>query len=118
MRLTRSGYLDVDWTTKTSKAYFARVRREVTAIGEAMGATKVLDNPLWHLRRVITVHALGGCPMAAQPDQGVVSAEDGEVFGHSGLHVADGSVMPSAVGPNPSLTIAAVSERFADSILN
>jgi cholesterol oxidase len=118
MSLTRSGYLDVDWTTKTSKAYFARVRREVTAIGEAMGAENVIDNPLWHLRRVITVHALGGCPMAAQPEEGVVSARNGEVFGHPGLHVADGSVMPSAVGPNPSLTIAALSDRFADSILN
>jgi cholesterol oxidase len=117
MSLTRSGFLDVDWTTKTSKAYFARVRREVTAIGEAMGAEKVVDNPLWHLRRVITVHALGGCPMAARPDEGVVSAHDGEVFGHAGLHVADGSVMPSAVGPNPSLTIAALSDRFADAIL-
>jgi cholesterol oxidase len=117
MRLTRGGYLDVDWTTKTSKEYLARVRREVTAIGKAMGAEEVKDNPLWYLRRVITVHALGGCPMAAQPADGVVSAQDGQVFGHPGLHVADGSVMPSAVGPNPSLTIAALSDRFADAIL-
>jgi cholesterol oxidase len=117
MSLTRSGFLEVDWTTKTSKEYFARVRREVTAVGQAMGAEKVIDNPLWHLRRVITVHALGGCPMAYRPGDGVVSADTGEVFGHPGLHVADGSVMPSAVGPNPSLTIAAVSDLFADAIL-
>jgi cholesterol oxidase len=117
MSLTGNGRLEVDWTTKTSEAYFARVRSEVTAIGNAMGAKEVIDNPLWHLRRVITVHALGGCPMAARPDEGVVNARDGEVFGHPGLHVADGSVMPSAVGPNPSLTIAAVSDRFADGIL-
>ena len=118
MSLTRSGMLDVDWSTKTSTEYFDRVRREVTRIGTAMGAEKVIDNPLWQLRKVITVHALGGCPMAAQPDEGVVSADDGEVFGHPGLHVADGSVLPSAVGPNPSLTIAAVSDRFADAILS
>ena len=117
MSLTGNGRLEVDWTTKTSEAYFARVRSEVTAIGNAMGAKEVIDNPLWHLRRVITVHPLGGCPMAARPDEGVVNARDGEVFGHPGLHVADGSVMPSAVGPNPSLTIAAVSDRFADGIL-
>ncbi len=117
MRLTRGGLLDVDWTTRTSRKYFARVRREVGAIGEAMGAKKVVDNPLWHLRRVITVHALGGCPMAEHADDGVVGALDGEVFGHPGLHVVDGSVMPSAVGPNPSLTIAAISDRFADAIL-
>jgi cholesterol oxidase len=117
MSLTRKGFLEIDWTTKTSKRYFARVRREATAVGEAMGAKEVLDNPLWRLRRVITVHALGGCPMAATPDDGVVSADSGEVFGHPNLHVADGSVMPSAVGANPSLTIAAVSDRFADAIL-
>jgi cholesterol oxidase len=31
--------------------------------------------------------------------------------------VADGSVMPGTVGPNPSLTIAAVAERIAQGIL-
>ena len=30
---------------------------------------------------------------------------------------ADGSVMPGPVGPNPSLTIAALADRFADRIL-
>jgi cholesterol oxidase len=118
MSLTRRGLLDVDWSTETSSDYFERVRREVRKVGMAMGAKKVIDNPLWHLRKVITVHSLGGCPMAATPDEGVVSAADGEMFGHSGLHVADGSVMPSAVGPNPSLTIAAVSDRFASAILS
>jgi cholesterol oxidase len=118
MSLTRRGLLEIDWSTKTSKSYFERVRREVRAVGEAMGAAEVKDNPLWHLRKVITVHALGGCPMASSPDEGVVSARDGEVFGHPGLHVSDGSVMPSAVGPNPSLTIAAISDHFADGILS
>jgi cholesterol oxidase len=117
MSLTRKGYLDVDWTTDKSNAYFSRVRREVEQFAERMGAKKCTDNPLWYFRRVITVHPLGGCPMAALPEDGVVSATDGEVFGHPGLHVADGSVMPSAIGPNPSLTIAAVSNRFADGIL-
>jgi cholesterol oxidase len=41
----------------------------------------------------------------------------GRVFGHPGLYVADGSVMPGTVGPNPSLTIAAVAERIAQGIL-
>jgi cholesterol oxidase len=43
--------------------------------------------------------------------------EHGEVFGHRGLFVADGAVMPGPVGPNPSLTIAALADRFADRIL-
>jgi cholesterol oxidase len=113
----RRGYLHLDWTTDKSNAYFDRVRREVKRISREMGAEKCTDNPLWHLRRVVTVHPLGGLPMAAQPEHGVVSATDGQVFDHPGLHVADGAVMPSAIGPNPALTIAAVSNYFADAML-
>ena len=39
---------------------------------------------------------------------------EGEVFGHPGLYVADGSILPTSVGPNPSLTIAALAGRIAD----
>jgi cholesterol oxidase len=48
--------------------------------------------------------------------EGVVDS-GGNVFGYPGLYVADGSVMPGPVGPNPSLTIAALADRFADRIL-
>jgi cholesterol oxidase len=65
---------------------------------------------------VITVHPLGGCAMSDNPSVGVVNAY-GEVHGHKGLYVADGSVMPGPVGPNPSLTIAALADRFADRLL-
>ena len=40
----------------------------------------------------------------------------GEVFGYPGLYVVDGSIMPSAIGVNPSLTIAAVAEKLSDGI--
>lgn len=40
-----------------------------------------------------------------------------EVFGHPGFYIADGSVMPGPVGPNPALTIAALADRFADHII-
>lgn len=114
MRLRR-GYLDIDWTIATSRSYFEGVRDTMRELGGPLGA-RYRDNPLWFLRRVITVHPLGGCPMGADRDRGVVDAH-GAVYGYPGLHVADGSVMPGPVGPNPALTIAAFANRMADRIL-
>src|SRR5262249_5172860 len=68
------------------------------------------------LKRLVTVHPLGGCPMGDNAEEGVVDAW-GEVFHYPGLYVADGSVMPGPVGSNPSLTIAAFSRRCAHGIL-
>ena len=116
MSLTKRGYLDVDWQTRKSGAYFARVRAESKRLAEALGAEQFVDNPIWHLRRVITVHALGGCPMGRSEAEGVVDP-NGQVWGYPGLYVADGSAMPGPVGANPSLTIAALADRFADAIV-
>jgi cholesterol oxidase len=41
----------------------------------------------------------------------------GEVFNHPGLYVADGSVLPGPTGVNPSLTIAALANRFAEHLI-
>ena len=41
-----------------------------------------------------------------------------QVFGYPGLSIADGSVLPGPVGPNPSLTIAAVADRSAEWMLD
>jgi cholesterol oxidase len=112
----RGGHLAVDWRKNGgSKAYFERVRDVSRQVAEELGGT-FLDNPIWLLSRVVTVHALGGCPMGRDEREGVVDAH-GRVFNHPGLHIADGSVMPGPVGPNPSLTIAGLADRFADTIL-
>jgi cholesterol oxidase len=111
MTLT-DGKLDVDWTKGKSGPFFDRLRDFSRDIAGALGAD-FKSNPTWYLGRVITVHALGGCPMGRSPEEGVVD-EWGEVFGYPGFTIADGSVMPGPVGPNPSLTIAALADRFAD----
>jgi cholesterol oxidase len=108
-------WLQVDWSKKTSEAYFDGVRRTMKAVAGRLGAD-FRDNPLWYLKRTVTVHPLGGCPMGASAAAGVVD-ELGEAFGHPGLYVLDGSAMPGPVGPNPSLTIAAFADRAADRIL-
>ena len=48
--------------------------------------------------------------MADDPAGGVVDSF-GRVFGYDGLHVVDGSIIPSPLGANPSKTIAALAER-------
>ena len=58
----------------------------------------------------ITAHILGGARMAESPAQGVVDGAC-RVFGHPGLWVVDGAVIPTNLGANPSLTIAAVAEH-------
>lgn len=55
--------------------------------------------------------------MGLTADEGVVDSF-GELFGYPGLYVVDGSVMPGPVGPNPSLTIAAISDRAAERIVD
>jgi len=109
----KDGILDCDWTDKASRQYYDRTARELKRIAEAIGA-RYMDNPdTW---QVLTAHPLGGCPMGRNPDEGVVN-KWGEVFRYPGLYVADGSVMPGPVGPNPSLTIAAFADRVADGII-
>ncbi len=60
-------------------------------------------------------HPLGTCRMATSAARGVVDT-DHEVFGHAGLFVVDGSVVPSSVAVNPQVTIMAMSTRAADRI--
>jgi cholesterol oxidase len=59
-----------------------------------------------------TAHVLGGARLGADPTTSVCSPEQ-EVWGHPGLFVMDGSVLPANVGVNPSLTITALAERAA-----
>ena len=54
--------------------------------------------------------------MGDDETMGVVSPV-GEVFNYPGLYITDGSIIPTALGPNPSKTIGAVSERVCDHII-
>jgi cholesterol oxidase len=54
--------------------------------------------------------------MGSDATKGVVNHK-GEVFGYSRLYVADGAIVPEALGLNPSKTIAALAERIAENII-
>ena len=62
--------------------------------------------------RSVTAHILGGAVVGADRESGVID-DSHEVHGHPGLYVADASAIPVNLGVNPSLTITAMSERFA-----
>lgn len=57
-----------------------------------------------------TAHILGGACMGATAAQGVIDAHN-RVHGYEGLYVVDGSMVPSNLGVNPSLTITAMAEH-------
>ena len=57
-----------------------------------------------------TAHILGGATIGKDAESGVVDSEH-RVFGYQNLFICDGSVMPANPGVNPSLTIAAMTER-------
>jgi cholesterol oxidase len=57
-----------------------------------------------------TAHILGGCPIGGDEKTGVIDINH-QVFNYPGLYVADGSAVPANLGVNPSLTIAAMTER-------
>jgi cholesterol oxidase len=57
-----------------------------------------------------TAHILGGASMGSTPEDGVIDARN-RVFGYENLYVVDGSMIPSNLGVNPSLTITAMAEH-------
>ncbi|MFE5241480.1 MULTISPECIES: GMC family oxidoreductase [unclassified Streptomyces] len=58
----------------------------------------------------LTAHFLGGCPIGAGPDKGVIDPYH-RLYGHPGISVVDGAAVSANLGVNPSLTITAQAER-------
>jgi cholesterol oxidase len=80
-----------------------RMAKEMDGIPQS-GIIEVL------LEKATTAHILGGCPIAESAERGVVD-QYGRAFGHEGLYVVDGSIIPANLGVNPSLTITAMAEH-------
>lgn len=58
----------------------------------------------------LTAHFLGGCPIGASADEGVIDPYH-RLYGHPGISVVDGAAVSANLGVNPSLTITAQAER-------
>ena len=114
------GRIRIVWDQAGQQQIFTRMNDELRRHARALHAN-FISNPTWstfNVRHLVTAHPLGGCPMGDDYLQGAVDAF-GRVFSgdgsvHDGLYVTDGSVLPSALGVNPFLTISALTERFAE----
>lgn len=111
--------LRVRWQGVREQAIYYEIDRVLHNMSKALGG-KYITTAKQSSKpedRYVTVHPLGGCIMAEDAELGVVD-ERGRVFSgisgaqvYQGLYVCDGSIIPSSVGVNPLLTIAALSER-------
>jgi cholesterol oxidase len=104
--------LHLDWDVTQSKRVFDQIVSLHERLARETNGVPIVS-PAWTLfRDLVTPHPLGGCRVGATAADGVVDHR-GEVFGHKGLYVADGAIVPRALGVNPSRTIAALAERIA-----
>lgn len=117
LKLTRKlKKLTLKWSPQNSLPLYNAMEQRVRELAQALEG-RAIFSPAWsRSRKLITVHPLGGCRMADSEKQGVVNS-CGAVYGQPGLYIADGSIVPVALGVNPSFTIAALAERIAEHII-
>lgn len=112
----KQGRLWLDWDVQASRetmAAVASLHRRLAGLTRGIPVTPIA----WSVGQdLITPHPLGGCNMASSVAGGVVG-QTGGVFNYPGLYVADGSIVPKAIGLNPSKTIAALAEHIAAGIV-
>jgi cholesterol oxidase len=114
--LTGQHHLSLDWEIKKSAEVIETIIATHLKLSAATGGHPVVP-PTWSLLKyLITPHPLGGCCIGDSPAEGVVN-HAGEVFGYRNLYVADGAIIPEALGVNPSRTIGALAERVAKLII-
>jgi cholesterol oxidase len=120
MLIDDEGNLEINWNHIQSMPLFREIERKLREITETPRPGldgNLMLNPTWLAQRhLITVHPLGGCPMGDDDTKGVVDA-NGQVFNYPNLYVVDGSIVPSALGFNPSKTIGALAERVSERII-
>ena len=127
----KNGRWQISWpglkTSDYRKMAFAEFDKLAQAHGGRYKRLKAFGNNL------VTVHPLGACGMSDHPGYGSVNhlgqvydgtgggymdANTGGPAVHHGLYVSDGSVVPTALGVNPYMTIGALAIRTAEHIVN
>jgi cholesterol oxidase len=107
----------LDWNVQESRKVVDEIVAMHVKLAQATGGLPLVPLTWTLFQDLVTPHPLGGCNMGASAAQGVVDHR-GEVFGYPKLYVADGAIVPEALGVNPSRTIAALAERIASLIIH
>ena len=115
-----NGRYQIKWEGLKESPYRHMVFKEFDKLARAHGGRykrlKLFGDNL------VTVHPLGSCGMSDSVQGGVVN-HLGQVFDggngnlHPNLYVSDGSIVPTALGVNPYMTIGALSDRVASHIV-
>src|SRR5262245_16876357 len=108
----REKQLQLDWEIERSKPVIEAIINMHKRLSAATGGKPQVPVSWTLFKSLVTPHPLGGCNMGTNATNGVVN-HLGEVFGYPNLFVADGAIVPEAIGLNPSRTIAALAERIA-----
>jgi cholesterol oxidase len=111
------------WPKMFTESIFEKINNEMKSYAEMLGAVYVA-NPRSTVfgKKLQATHPLGGSPMAADVDNGVVDHQ-GRVFDPSGgfhknLFVVDASIIPRSLAAPPLITISALAERIADLLIH
>lgn len=114
--LLKNGKLDLDWDIAGSRETMDAVVHMHQRLAQLTGGMAL--TPLtWAVSHdLVTPHPLDGCNMVSTAAGGVVDHK-GEVFGCRNLFVADGAIVPKAIGLNLSRTIGALAERIGSIIV-
>jgi len=113
----KNGRLFLQWDVTQSQKTIDAIVRTPEELARSTGGWPIVPLPWLLFRDLITPHPLGGANMGRTAADGVVDHR-GEVFGYRNLFVADGAIVPEAIGLNPSKTIAALAERIVALIIS
>jgi cholesterol oxidase len=111
----KNGKLFLAWDIQKSEHTIEAIVRTHEQLARATFGLPMVPLPWLLSKDLITPHPLGGANMGRTAADGVVDHR-GEVFGYRNLFVADGAIVPEAIGLNPSKTIAALAERIVSLI--
>lgn len=108
----------VRWPNVVNEESFQFINREMEKFAKIHGGVYV-PNPRMTVfgHRMMATHPLGGCPMGADANSGVVDHlgrvydEDGSI--HKGFYIVDAAIIPRSLGATPLITISALAERIA-----